>query len=171
MTEYVPSSREEQFISLAAQEAEKSPVLMRHGALAVSNGKVLAKGYNHYRSHSCNHIMNGGCTCHAECDVLHKLLKSRPRHQRQPPRQKPQTARQRRITMYITRIGIAGELRESAPCFDCYEKMLFYGIRTLIFTTEVDNRIQYRKCNIEDFNPSVITTGQRWVSRSTGNEI
>jgi deoxycytidylate deaminase len=162
-TEYVPSSREEQFISLAAHEAEKSPVLMRHGALAVCNGRILAKGYNHYRSHSCDHIMNGGCTCHAECDVLHKLLKTKPRQQRQ-------RARQRRTTMYITRIGISGELRESAPCHDCYEKMLFYGIRTLIFTTEVDNQIQYRKCNIEDFNPSVITTGQRWVTRSTTNE-
>ena len=147
------SRKETQFICEAAIEAHQSPVLMRHGALAVSNGRILARGHNHYRSRSSDNIMNGGCTCHAECDVLHKLIKL-------PKRPK-------RVTMYITRIGIAGELRESAPCHNCYEKMLFFGIKTLIFTSEIESKVYFHKCNIEDFNPNVITAGQRWIAKTT----
>ena len=46
------SATDMKFLMCATCEAEKSPVLMRHGAVAVANGKVLGKGYNHYRSTS-----------------------------------------------------------------------------------------------------------------------
>mgnify|MGYP001290971238 CR=1 FL=1 len=79
----------------------------------------------------------------------------------------------KRITMYITRIGQDGELRESAPCHDCYEKMLFYGIKTIIFTTENQDTtdVEIVKYNIEDFNPSVVTTGQRFMLKTKNNEM
>jgi len=81
----------------------------------------------------------------------------------------------KRITIYITRIGQNGELRESSPCHDCYEKMLFFGIKTIVFTSEInfnqnqneDHEITIVKYNLEDFNPSVITAGQRWISKIT----
>ena len=162
MASSITSRKKVNFISLAAQEAEKSPVLMRHGAIAVSNGKILAKGHNHYRSCASTGVIEG-CTCHAECDVLHKLHKKRERH----------PSKTKRITMYITRIGQAGELRESSPCHDCYEKMLFYGIKTIIFTTENQDTtdVEIVKYNIEDFNPSVVTTGQRFMLKTKNNEM
>ena len=35
------SNRDSQFIAAASQEAAKSPVLMRHGCVAVVNGKIM----------------------------------------------------------------------------------------------------------------------------------
>lgn len=169
-----PSKKDCAFISEAAVAAEESPILMRHGAVAVSNGKIIAKGYNHYRSTAHTGTM-GGCTCHAECSVLHKLQKIR------NSSNSNNTNKMKRITMYITRIGQDGELRESAPCHDCYEKMLFFGIKTIVFTKEpnfyVNNLkkdhnnnnnhdITIVKYNIDEFNPNVVTAGQRWISKT-----
>lgn len=50
----------------AAFEAQKSNVLMRHGALAVVNGKIMGRGHNHYRSNSRDKFIQNTCTCHAE---------------------------------------------------------------------------------------------------------
>lgn len=164
------SNKDATFISEAAVIAQESPVLMRHGAVATANGKIIAKGYNHYRSSAYTKTM-GGCTCHAECSVLHKLQKMR------NSLHSNNTNKMKRITMYITRIGQDGELRESAPCHDCYEKMLFFGIKTIVFTNEPNfnenhtndhkhkPNITIVKYNIEDFNPNVITAGQRWISK------
>jgi tRNA(Arg) A34 adenosine deaminase TadA len=44
------SNNEQSFINHALNEALKSPVLMRHGAVAVANGKIMGRGHNHYRS-------------------------------------------------------------------------------------------------------------------------
>ena len=159
------SKKDATYIAAAANEAFNSPILMRHGAVAVANGRIIAKGYNHHRSTAHTGAM-GGCTCHAECAVLHKLLKLKNSNQSPKPK---------RITIYITRIGQNGELRESAPCHDCYEKMLFFGIKTIVFTKEInfnqnindDHEISIVKCNLEDFNPTVITAGQRWISKIT----
>ena len=68
------SNKESNYISEAINEAKQSPVKIRHGAIAMSGGRIIAKGFNHYRTQSANGYM-GGSTCHAECDVLHKLLK------------------------------------------------------------------------------------------------
>ena len=152
------SHKEAGFISMAIDQAKNSPVLMRHGAVAIQNGKCIAQGCNNYRSHSSNGLMDG-CTCHAECAVLHKLHKMKERS--------PSLTR-RKITMYIVRIGQNCELRESAPCHDCHEKMLFFGIKRLVFTTEKQpDKIEVAEYNIETFKPCVITTGQRWVAKET----
>ena len=86
--------------------------------------------------------------------------------------------------MYIVRIGQSGELRESAPCHDCHEKMLFFGIKTLIYSKEVrppnqpdtpeikkttnqtNKNIVFIKCPIAEFTPTVVTTGQKWITKS-----
>ena len=59
----------------AANEAMKSEVLQRIGCVATVNGKIIAKGCNNYRTHSKNGIISNTMTCHAECNVLHKLSK------------------------------------------------------------------------------------------------
>ena len=43
-----------------------SIVLMRHGSIAVTNGKIRGRGHNHYRTHSKDELISNGCTCHAE---------------------------------------------------------------------------------------------------------
>ena len=50
------SNTDMRYIVQAAIEADKSPVLMRHGSVAVANGKVRGRGHNHYRSYSKRQI-------------------------------------------------------------------------------------------------------------------
>ena len=41
------SRKDAVYIAAAAVRSQKSPVLMRHGAVAVANGRIIAKGHNH----------------------------------------------------------------------------------------------------------------------------
>ena len=68
------SSNDMKFITSASIEAEKSPVLMRHGAVAVVNGKIMGKGYNHYRSSSSDGFISNCYACHAEIAALRNMF-------------------------------------------------------------------------------------------------
>lgn len=68
------SQREYSFISAAIEEAKKSPVLMRHGAVAVTSGKIMGRGYNNYRSTSKDKFISNTCTCHAEIASLRNMF-------------------------------------------------------------------------------------------------
>ncbi len=61
--------------SIAAIEAQNSPCGMRVGCVAVLNGQPIARGFNNYRSYSQDGIIKDSFTCHAECDVIHKINK------------------------------------------------------------------------------------------------
>ena len=70
------SSSDIRYVELAATEAYKSTVNYRHGCVAVSSGKVIAKGHNHDRTISRDGLIsNNVCSCHAEIDVLRKCLR------------------------------------------------------------------------------------------------
>ena len=68
------SNSDHSFINYAFNEALKSPVLMRHGAVAVVNRKIMGRGYNHYRSHSRDNFIVNSCTCHAEIASLRNMF-------------------------------------------------------------------------------------------------
>jgi len=68
------SSTDCTYINHAANEALKSPVLMRHGAIAVANGKIMGRGHNHYRTTSKDNFINNTCTCHAEIASLRNVF-------------------------------------------------------------------------------------------------
>lgn len=55
------SSRKEYYLREASQEAEKSILQCRHGAIIVKGGKIISRGYN-----------KGDV--HAECSAIHNLL-------------------------------------------------------------------------------------------------
>lgn len=67
------SIKDEKIASIAISEAKKSPVMMQIGCVATLNGIPIAQGHNHYRTYSKNGIINNTLTCHAECDVMHKI--------------------------------------------------------------------------------------------------
>ena len=67
------SNTDIRFISQATSQAMMSPVLMRHGAVAVVNGKVVGRGYNHYRTNSKDDFIQNTCTCHAEIACLRNM--------------------------------------------------------------------------------------------------
>ena len=72
------SRRDERFAAMAAEEALKSPNYWRIGCVAVMNGKVIEKGHNHNRVRFRNWQDKPTFTCHAEADVIHKLIKRFP---------------------------------------------------------------------------------------------
>ena len=75
-TAFMLSNSDQTFINSAFNEALKSPVLMRHGAVAVVNRKIMGRGYNHYRSHSKDNFIVNSCTCHAEIASLRNMFHS-----------------------------------------------------------------------------------------------
>lgn len=70
------SHQDEQFIQAALDEAQQSPCNMKHGAIAVASGKIIGRGYNHYRSQSRDGIIQHSCTCHAEMAAIRQVLHS-----------------------------------------------------------------------------------------------
>jgi len=65
-----------QFLSLASLEARKSTQQHRHGAIAVTNGKIRGRGYNSGRTKSCDGFINNTCSCHAEMAALRNMWHS-----------------------------------------------------------------------------------------------
>lgn len=135
-------------ISEAIEEAYKSPVLMRHGCVAVKNGKILARGFNHYRTFSKDNFITNTCTCHAECDVIRKLHNANP------------NIDYKKVTLYIVRINRKGDLKSSAPCIDCYNMLTKCGVKRIVYSS--DNGIQ--KTNLKDFIPTQKTKGRAFLN-------
>ncbi len=71
---YTVSNNDQSYINIAMNEATKSTVLMRHGAVAVMNGKIMGRGHNHYRSYSKDQFISNTCTCHAEIASLRNMF-------------------------------------------------------------------------------------------------
>lgn len=70
------SNQDIYFMQEALEEAQKSPCLMQHGAVAVSGGKIIGRGYNHYRSRTSDGIVENSCTCHAEMAAIREVLRT-----------------------------------------------------------------------------------------------
>jgi len=73
MSSSIISQKEQQFISAASRQAQKSTVAMRHGCVAVAGGKIIASGSNNYRATSRDGFLENTCTCHAEISTLRKI--------------------------------------------------------------------------------------------------
>lgn len=53
------------------------------------------------------------------------------------------------------------ELRDSSPCLDCYNKMLEYGVKNIIFSCD-DGSIM--KVRLKQFKPKVISLGRQFLN-------
>lgn len=71
------SSRDYDYLAEALLEAEKSQVLMRHGCVAVVNGRIRGRGHNSVnRTRSRDNFIKNTCSCHAEIACLRNLYHS-----------------------------------------------------------------------------------------------
>ena len=68
------SIKDQKFINIALEECCKSNVLMRHGCVAVMNGKIIAQGHNSYRNRTNDGFINNQGSCHAEISVLRSIF-------------------------------------------------------------------------------------------------
>lgn len=93
---------------------------MKHGAVIVKGGRVLATGINKERNHpmkvSSEHIKTH-CSVHAEIDALKKVDDARG------------------ATIYVARVNRKGQERNSRPCSYCYEDLKSSGIKKIIYTS------------------------------------
>lgn len=68
------SNSEMKYLNLAGEQAKKSPVLMRHGSVAVCGGKVMGRGHNSYRTYSKDSFIKNTCACHAEIACMRNMF-------------------------------------------------------------------------------------------------
>lgn len=142
------SNTDRKYIDMAAGEATKSSVLYRHGCIAVVSGKVIARGYNKYRTYSKDGLISDNCSCHAEIDVLRKCLKLNIT---------------KKISLYIVRISNAEGLLNSVPCGQCYNTMKQFPIKQVIYSS-YDGEI--KKVAFDDFYTNYTTSGQHILKKN-----
>ena len=69
------TNREQRFLSMASNEADKSDIQHRHGCVIVSGGKIIGRGYNHRRTTSRDGFIDNKCTCHAEISAIRDIIR------------------------------------------------------------------------------------------------
>ena len=134
------------YVSLAVSEAEKSDLRARLGCVAVVSGKVIARGYNNYRTYSKDGIIEQTCSCHAEIDVLRKCFKQNIK---------------KKISLYIARVTNNGELACSAPCVDCFIQMKNFNMRSV---TYIGHDGEIVKRSFDEFDTNYITSGRKAIN-------
>lgn len=113
------SSKDEKFLNIAINESLKSPVLHKHGCVAVVNGKLIAKGYNNYRTQF--KFREKTFSCHAEIDTLRKIKNDK---------------LIKKVTLYIARVNKKGEYKNSAPCVDCFKNIK--NVKRIVYTQDMN---------------------------------
>tara|TARA_Y100000991_G_C21940774_1_gene335193 strand:+ start:253 stop:768 length:516 start_codon:yes stop_codon:yes gene_type:complete len=140
------SHNDEKFASIASQEAKKSELLSRHGCVAVSSGKVIARGCNTYRTYSGDGFIKDSCSCHAEINVLRQCYKRNLTN---------------RINLYVVRLASDGTYANSAPCNECIITMkLLPFIKYCIYTDEDGDLIKIRP---RDYTINHETNGKKAI--------
>lgn len=151
---YDLSTSAEKYINLAREESLKSPVFMKHGCVAVLNGRVMARGHNHYRTQSSDGYIKNSCTCHAEMDTLRTLNKRTGKGKKE--------VNNKKIILYIVRTDNKGELKESGPCIDCLQRIKQLNIKKIIYSCN-NNSVVISKP--KDYTPVHLSLGRRYISR------
>ena len=105
-----------QFVDQCMEEAEKSDIGFRHGAVIIKNNKIVSRGYNKYTSHKPHHLR----TVHAEMNAI-KNAKTDIEN----------------ATLYVIRLSNLSEngLGPSCPCNKCQKFMKLHKIQKVIYST------------------------------------
>jgi len=149
MCSSVCSNTDMRYMGFAAEEAEKSIIPYRHGCIAVSSGKIIARGHNHDRTISRDGLISSRvCSCHAEIDVLRKCLRLNKKN---------------KISLYIVRLGTNNNIMSSGPCVECYKQMKKFSIKSVIYSEEDGS---YCKTRMRNFESSHTSSGSRAMDRN-----
>lgn len=140
------SHTDERFADIAVREARKSPVQFRHGCVAVISGKIMARGYNNYQTYSRDGLIGTSCSCHAEINVLKKLLRRNICG---------------KVNLYIVRLSnTTNDMVSSAPCFNCVQVMKQFNIKTITYS---ENNNILVKTNLKDYTKIHVSSGSRAI--------
>lgn len=119
------TGKNQRFFDFAVRMAKLSKYgKFQHGAVLVKHGSVMSAGHNKDRPTAFGsrfrHPDTGQATVHAElCAILNV------------PR-----CTTEKSDVYVVRLGLKGDLRNSRPCPMCQEAMRFVGVKRVFFTTE-----------------------------------
>ena len=138
------SNKERSFIERAADEAANSPCLMRHGCVAVMNGRIVGKGYNNYRCRSRDGFINNTMTCHAEIAALRQAYKC--------------IKNFKKIILYVVRLDSHDLLQESTPCVNCMKIINKLRIKRVVHSTNGGSIVVRQPRSYENKH---VTRGQR----------
>ena len=144
------SSKMTSIYGLCLREAERSEVWYRLGCIATYGGKIIARACNTYK------FSKETCTCHAELNVLHKLYDSYHRKRKD----KKIMSIFRKTILYVGRLTRGGNSQNSAPCFQCIQKIRQYHIKKIIFCLEE----KYYIMSPDEFTRNHITMGQLYIN-------
>ena len=72
---FISTNKSDKFCCAAVSHAAFSPMLQKHGCVAVVNGKIVGKGFNNYRNYSKDGLMRTCCSCHAEVAAIRDSTK------------------------------------------------------------------------------------------------
>jgi len=143
------SNTDMRYMDFAANEATKSSIPYRHGCIAVSSGKIIARGHNHDRTTSRDGLIsNRVCSCHAEIDVLRKCLRLN---------------KATKISLYIVRLGTNNNILSSGPCVECYKQMKKFSIKSVIYSEDNGG---FCKTRMRNFETSHTSSGSRAIDRN-----
>lgn len=114
------SRKENSFLDLAVRMSESSDVDIKHGAVIVKNGRVLALGTNKWRNRDLQQEVDKWepiLTTHAEMDALARIDDARG------------------AIVYIARIDDKGNRKFSRPCWRCMDALHMAGVKRVVYTT------------------------------------
>ena len=140
------SNKDHSFIQKAAEQASNSPCLMRHGCVAVMNGRVIGRGYNNYRCVSRDGFINNCMTCHAEIAALREVNKL--------------SKNFKKVSLYVVRLDAKNALQESAPCVDCMKLINNLKIKRVFHSV---NGGDVAVCEPINYKTHHVTTGRRQI--------
>ena len=147
------TSTDMKHMQLAVEEAYKSNVLYKHGCVAVVSGKVVARGYNKYRTYSKDGLIPETCSCHAEIDVLRKCRKQNIT---------------KKFSLYVVRLSSSNHICNSFPCKQCYETMKEFPIKNIVYSAGDG---VFVKESMKDFESDYQTSGQNILEKNPDTYI
>lgn len=57
-----------------------------------------------------------------------------------------------------------GGMSESSPCKDCYEKMMEFGVKNIVYSVETENGIKIVKQRLNEYLPKTISLGRQFIA-------
>lgn len=174
------SKKDARFMRLAYNIGLKSSINIRHGCVAVLNGKVIAKGFNHERCFSSDGFIQQTWCCHAEIDALRKLCYSMLGasgssgvflSSSSSLGEKKVAKLLSKVTLYVARVpgSEAGQhqlaSKSSAPCTNCMQTLRVLRVKHVAFISKSG---EFVKCRPSEYDNADLhdTAGRRsWIKK------
>jgi deoxycytidylate deaminase len=172
------SKKDDRFMRMACNIGLESTINIRHGCVAVLNGKVVAQGFNNERCFSSDGLIQETWCCHAEIDTIRKLLysvigintKNINRYNTRSNRQWYKLLS--RVTLYIARLPSSSKEEyenessslssSSAPCVNCMLTLRSLGIKQIAY---ISKNKEFVKCKPSEYHHKHVTAGDRSISK------